>query len=153
MGAPWRTEGKCDGQSEEVSACPSSCPLTFDPCQSRPTPPPLQVLKLRPLRGTLLHLTLHGNPVLQDPAYRPTLLALLPRLRSLDFSPRAPSAPSASCRGPTSWFSSPFWVCGVITGGLGTLPGWFFSHFVCGGFQNTQNVVLATAHVWRICTP
>eukprot|EP00667_Euglena_gracilis_P015929 EG_transcript_16604 len=50
-----------------------------------------EVLKLRPLRGTLLHLTLHGNPVLQDPAYRPTLLALLPRLRSLDFSPVTPT--------------------------------------------------------------
>eukprot|EP00668_Euglena_longa_P004157 GGOE01004868.1.p2 GENE.GGOE01004868.1~~GGOE01004868.1.p2 ORF type:complete len:341 (+),score=51.07 GGOE01004868.1:148-1170(+) len=45
-----------------------------------------EVLKLQPLGGTLLQLTLHGNAVLQDVGYRPTVLSLLPRLRSLDFT-------------------------------------------------------------------
>lgn len=48
-----------------------------------------QVLKLKPLKE-LRTVTFHGNPIANLPRYRPCIVALLPQLLNLDFSPVVP---------------------------------------------------------------
>lgn len=59
-----------------------------------------QVDKLRGL-SKLRSLTLHGNPLEETPNYRFYVIAHLPSLRSLDFSPVTPVERDRA----TSWFS------------------------------------------------